>query len=93
MDLTKIRAPAGSLVVDGVLVASMLWYGGQLTERLEHISARVDSIEDYHTRVNGESRLYVLERRAVEMSEDRTELRAQLTRIEEKLDALQERVR
>lgn len=93
MDLTKIRAPAGSLVVDGVLVASMLWYGGQLTERLEHISARVDSIEDYHTRVNGESRLYVLERRAVEMSEDRAELRAQLTRIEEKLDALQERVR
>ena len=93
IDLSKIRAPMGSLIVDGALVASMLWYGGQLTERLEQVSRRIDAVEGYHARVNCESRLFVLERRAEENSETRAEMRDQLRRIEDKLDALQEKVR
>lgn len=86
IDASKWRVPAGSLLVDGALVLSLVWSMATMSEKLEQFSARMDDIEQRETVVQSEPRLRVLERRADEMTEFKAEVREQLNRIEEKLD-------
>jgi len=87
-DVSRLKVPAGSLVVDTALVVALVWGGATMTEQLQQISKRIDTIENGHIRQNSEARIMVLERRADESDEFKREMRAQLTRIEEKLDRI-----
>ena len=86
IDTSKWRVPAGSLVVDGALVLSLVWSVATQTEQLEQMSIRISQVEIRETSAQTEPRLRVLERRADEMVEFKAEVREQLNRIEEKLD-------
>jgi hypothetical protein len=57
-----------------------------MTEQLNQMSDRINEVEQREIMVQSEPRLRVLERRADEMVEFKAEVRAQLDRIEEKLD-------
>jgi len=86
IDTSKWRVPAGSLVVDGALVLSLVWSIATTTEQLEQLSVRLAGMESKASTVQTEPRLSVLERRADEMTEFKSEVRQQLNRIEDKLD-------
>jgi hypothetical protein len=88
IDVSRLKVPAGSLVVDAALVVALIWGAATMTEQLEQINARVDAIESGNIRHNGEARLLVLERRADDSDEFKKEMRAQLGRIEDKLDRI-----
>lgn len=88
VDLARFKVPAGSLVVDASLVVALLWGAATMTEQLKAINVRVDTLEAAGIRANSEARILVLERRADEMAEFKGEIRAQLTRIEDKLDRI-----
>ena len=91
MDLSRFKVPAGSLLMDTALVVALVWNGATMTNQLQQISRRVDAIENGHIRQNSEARIMVLERRADESDEFKREMRAQLNRIEEKLDRIASR--
>lgn len=82
----KWRVPAGSLVVDGALVISLIWAIASQTEQLRHMNERLTIIEQLESSLQTEPRLRVLERRADEVVEFKSEVKHQLNRIEEKLD-------
>lgn len=86
IDKSSWRVPAGSLVVDGALVLSLIWSMATMSERLEQFGSRMASLEQREGVLQSEPRLRVLERRAEEMVEFKAEVREQLNRIEEKLD-------
>jgi hypothetical protein len=88
VDLARFRVPAGSLVVDASLVLALLWGAATMTEQLKAINLRIDSLESAAIRSNSDARILVLERRADEMAEFKGEIRAQLARIEDKLDRI-----
>ena len=88
IDVSRLKVPAGSLVVDAALVISLIWGAATMTEQLDQINTRVDAIENGHIRQNSESRISVLERRADESDEFKKEMRTQLSRIEDKLDRI-----
>ena len=92
-DLSRFKVPAGSLLVDGALVFALVYYGGQLTERLEQVNKRVSTIEATTTVQNTSARVLVLERRAEEQAEFKREVYERLVRIEDKLDQIAERQR
>jgi hypothetical protein len=86
IDLTKWRVPAGSLMVDGALVASLAWSMATMSEKMAHFDMRMGQLEQAGISIQTEPRLRVLERRADEMAEFKAEVRDQLNRIEDKLD-------
>ena len=92
-DLSRFKVPAGSLLVDGALVFALVYYGGQLTERLEQVNKRVSTIEATTTVQNTSARVLVLERRAEEQAEFKREVYERLVRIEDTLDQIAERQR
>jgi len=83
-DISKIRVPIGSLVVDAALVISIIYGAGQLTERLEQLSQRVSAMESQSIQPEADRRIALLE-----MSAHTSEQRLQ--RIEDKLDRVLER--
>jgi hypothetical protein len=89
-DLSKFRVPAGSLLVDGALVFALIYGSGQITERLEHLSRRVDAMEATDLRADASARLMVLERRADDMDAWKRDVREQLDRIEDKVNRIAE---
>lgn len=88
MDFSRLKVPPGSLVIDASLVLALLWGAATMTEQLKSMNDRISTIESAAIRSNSDARILVLERRADEMSEWKGEIRAQLTRIEDKLDRL-----
>ena len=88
LDLSKFKVPAGSLLVDTSLVVALVWSTSTMTQQLDQMNRRIDSIENGHIRSNADARIMVLERRAEEYDEFRRDMRAQLNRIEDKLDRL-----
>lgn len=90
-DFSRFKVPAGSLLVDGALVFALVYYGGQLTERLEQMNRRVEMIEATTVRQNTDARVLVLERRAQEQAEFKAEVRDQLNRIEDKINQIADR--
>lgn len=86
MDVSKLRVPLGSLMVDVALVISVFYAAGQLTERLESIDMRVARIESVKITAEADRRISVLEGQSIATV-------ARLERIEDKLDRLLERRR
>lgn len=86
IDTSKWRVPAGSLVVDGALVLSLVWSIATTTEQLQQMNHRLSEVESREVSTQIEPRLRVLERRADENVEFKAEVKQQLNRIEDKLD-------
>ena len=83
-DFGKFRVPLGSLAVDATLVATMIWWGATITERLESMSRRMDTLEQVTIHPEASRRIAVIETREADTSR-------RLERIEQKLDQLIER--
>lgn len=91
--LDKFRVPLGSLVVDASLVVALIWWGATMTERLEQMSRRIDSLDGRGTQVQADRRLAVIETQQADDNRNMAEIREHLLRVEEKVDRLLERRR
>lgn len=79
--LDKFRVPIGSLVVDLTMVASLIWWGATITNKLENMDQRVASVENVRIQPEADKRLAVVEAQMGEMKE-------RLQEANRKLDAL-----
>lgn len=89
LDLTKLRMPIGSMVVDIALVVAIIYGGGQLTEKLSQVSARVERIENRELVMTNNGRaIGVLEARQNADDQFRVELNHRLDKLEEGQNAI-----
>lgn len=84
--LEKLRLPMGSMIVDSMLVLTLAFTAGSITNRLESIADRVLEIEQREATSRLVERTAILEQRAVLYDRDRSEVLATLQRIEQKID-------
>lgn len=89
--LNRFRVPLGSLMVDASLVVALIWWGATMTERLEQMAVRIDRIDGNGVLTQGDRRLAVIEAQQAEDDRNRDEIRADLRRLESKVDRLLER--
>lgn len=78
-DATKLKVPPGSLLVDISLVIALVYWGGQMTERLENMAKRLETVEAVKIQPEADRRIAVIEARLTDQT-------ARLQSIEEKLD-------
>jgi hypothetical protein len=78
-DATKLKVPPGSLLVDISLVIALVYWGGQMTERLENMTKRLDSVEQIKIQPEADRRIAVIESQLANQTE-------RLKSIEDKLD-------
>jgi hypothetical protein len=78
-DAAKLKVPPGSLLVDISLVIALVYWGGQMTERLENISKRIDVVEQVKIQPEADRRIAVIEAQLANQTE-------RLKSIEDKLD-------
>jgi len=78
-DAAKLKVPPGSLLVDISLVIVLVYWGGQMTERLENISKRIDVVEQVKIQPEADRRIAVIEAQLANQTE-------RLKSIEDKLD-------
>jgi hypothetical protein len=78
-DAAKLKVPPGSLLVDVSLVIVLVYWGGQMTERLENISKRIDVVEQVKIQPEADRRIAVIEAQLANQTE-------RLKSIEDKLD-------
>lgn len=78
-DPTKLKVPPGSLLVDISLVIALFYWGGQMTERLENMSKRLDVVEQVKIQPEADRRIAVIEAQLANQTE-------RLKSIEDKLD-------
>lgn len=79
MDLSKLKVPTGSLLVDGGLVLALVVWGTQMTSSLEQIANRVEKVETQTIQPEADRRIAVIEARLMDTQ-------ARLQSIEDKLD-------
>jgi hypothetical protein len=84
MDIQKFKVPPGSLVVDMALVIGLVYAMGQITERLEGISKRLEVVESVKIQPEADRRIAVIEAQMASQTE-------RLKSIETKLDRVLER--
>jgi hypothetical protein len=84
MDIQKFKVPPGSLVVDMALVIGLVYAMGQITERLEGISQRLEVVESVKIQPEADRRIAVIEAQMASQTE-------RLKSIETKLDRVLER--
>ncbi|MFZ9884350.1 MAG: hypothetical protein ACO3ON_02665 [Ilumatobacteraceae bacterium] len=84
MDVSKFKVPPGSLVLDVALVFGLVYAMGQITERLEGISKRLEVVEAVKIQPEADRRIAVIE---AQMSSQTERLKS----IEMKLDRVLER--
>jgi hypothetical protein len=84
MDIQKFKVPPGSLVVDMALVIGLVYAMGQMTERLEGISQRLEVVESVKIQPEADRRIAVIEAQMASQTE-------RLKSIETKLDRVLER--
>lgn len=84
MDIQKFKVPPGSLVVDMALVIGLVYAMGQMTERLEGISQRLEAVESVKIQPEADRRIAVIEAQMASQTE-------RLKSIETKLDRVLER--
>jgi len=84
MDIQKFKVPPGSLVVDMALVIGLVYAMGQMTERLEGISQRLEAVESVKIQPEADRRIAVIEAQMASQTE-------RLKSIEMKLDRVLER--
>jgi hypothetical protein len=85
-DLSKFRVPLGSLVVDASLVVALIWWGATMTQRLDEMSRRVQTVEQVKIQPEADRRIAVIEARLADQT-------ARLQSIEDKLDRALDRTR
>lgn len=91
MDLTRLKAPVGSLIVDGALVVALVIWGTNATSALANLSDRVAKTEQtIAERSRAIERLSVAESELANVRRNQDEMKAdivrRLERIEAKLD-------
>lgn len=79
IDVSKLKVPPGSLLVDVSLVVALVYLGGQMTERLENMSKRLDLVEQVKIQPEADRRIAVIESQLASQTE-------RLKSIEDKLD-------
>jgi hypothetical protein len=85
-DFSKFRVPLGSLVVDASLVLALIWWGATMTQRLEEMSRRIQTVEQVKIQPEADRRIAVIEARLVDQT-------TRLQSIEDKLDRALDRGR
>ena len=83
-EVLRRRAPLGLLAVDVGLLITVIWWGATLTERQEQISRRLQTMDGS----GADRRLSVIEARLSEGDRRFGEIRAQMDRVEGKVDQL-----
>lgn len=78
-DAAKLKVPPGSLLVDISLVIALVYWGGQMTERLENLARRLETVEQVKIQPEADRRIAVIEAQLANQTE-------RLKSIEEKLD-------
>jgi tetrahydromethanopterin S-methyltransferase subunit G len=84
MDLSKLKIPAGSLVLDAALMLGMFYGLGQVTERLENISKRVETVEAVKIQPEADRRIAVIEAQMANQTERLKSIESKLDRVLEK---------
>jgi tetrahydromethanopterin S-methyltransferase subunit G len=84
MDLSKLKIPAGSLVLDAALMLGMFYGLGQVTERLENISKRVETVEAVKIQPEADRRIAVIEVQMATQTERLKSIESKLDRVLEK---------
>lgn len=84
MDISRFKVPPGSLVLDVALVCGLVYSLGQMTERLEGISKRLEAVEAVKIQPEADRRIAVIEAQMASQTE-------RLKSIENKLDRVLER--
>lgn len=85
-DLSKFRVPLGSLVVDASLVVALIWWGATMTQRLDEMSRRIQTVEQMKIQPEADRRIAVIEARLADQT-------TRLQSIEDKLDRVLDRGR
>ena len=85
-DLSKFRGPLGSLVVDASLVVALIWWGATMTQRLDEMSRRIQTVEQVKIQPEADRRIAVIEARLADQT-------TRLQSIEDKLDRVLDRGR
>jgi ClpP class serine protease len=84
MDISRFKVPPGSLVLDVALVVGLVYSLGQMTERLENMSKRLEAVEAVKIQPEADRRIAVIEAQMASQTE-------RLKSIEAKLDRALER--
>lgn len=84
LNLSKLRVPIGSLVVDASLVIALIWWGASMTEKFSVLSKRMDMIEQVKIQPEADRRIAVIESRMVDTTVRLQSIEAKLDRILEK---------
>ena len=84
MDISRFKVPPGSLVLDVALVIGLVYSMGQITERLENMSNRLEAVESVKIQPEADRRIAVIEAQMASQTE-------RLKSIETKLDRVLER--
>jgi ClpP class serine protease len=84
MDISRFKVPPGSLVLDVALVVGLVYSLGQMTERLENMSKRLETVEAVKIQPEADRRIAVIEAQMASQTE-------RLKSIEAKLDRALER--
>lgn len=79
IDASKLKVPPGSLLVDISLVIALVYWGGQMTERLENMAKRLEIVEQIKIQPEADRRIAVIEAQLANQTE-------RLKSIEDKLD-------
>ena len=85
-DFSKFRVPLGSLMVDASLVVALIWWGATMTQRLDEMSRRIQSVESQKIQPEADRRIAVIEARLADQTN-------RLQSIEDKLDRALDRTR
>jgi hypothetical protein len=86
--LQRLKTPIGSIVLDLALVLYITYTAGQFADRLQDVSAHVDSLESRAGTLSPEAarRIAVLEAAAVKAESDRIELKNDIVRRLDKIE-------
>ena len=85
-DLSKFRVPLGSLMVDASLAVALIWWGATMTQRLDEMSRRIQTVESQKIQPEADRRIAVIEARLADQTN-------RLQSIEDKLDRALDRTR
>lgn len=83
-NISKLKFPVGSVIVDLTLVATMIWWGATVTEQLKYMNTRVEAIEHQTIQPEADKRIAVINTEMVSVN-------ARLQSIESKLDKVLEK--
>jgi hypothetical protein len=84
IDFAKLKIPPGSLIVDAALVFALFYGLGQLTERMEYISKRLEQVEAIKIQPEADRRIAVIEAQMANQTERLKSIESKLDRVLEK---------